>query len=75
MKHIIELTDTIPFKERHRSILPAMVEEVRKHLEDLVASGVVRTSKSPWASAVVLCRKKIVNLRMCIDYRRLFKDS
>jgi len=44
MKHIIELTNTIPFKGRHRRIQPAMVEEDRKHFEDVVAGGVVRIS-------------------------------
>lgn len=70
-KHRIELTNHVPFKERYRRIPPGMVEEVRKHVEDLLAGGVIRPSKSPWASAVVLCRRKNGKLRMCIDYRRL----
>lgn len=48
-----------------------MLEEIRKHVDDLIASGVIRPSKSPWASVVVLCRRKNVKLRMCIYYRRL----
>jgi len=44
-----------------------------------VASGVIRKSNSPWASPVVLCRKKNNKIRMCIDYRKLnsktIKDS
>ena len=51
MKHRIVLTNTIPFKKRHRRIPPSMVEEVRKLVSGLVASGIIRKSMSPWASA------------------------
>ena len=56
-KQRIDLHDEIPFKERHRRIHPNMVEEVRRHLEDLLASGIIRKSNYPWASPIVLCRK------------------
>ena len=58
MKHRIDLTNTIPFKERHRRIPHSMVEEVRKRVSDLVASRVIRK----YISALVLCRKKNGNL-------------
>lgn len=70
-KHRIELSNDIPFKQRHRRIPPSMVEEVRKHLEQLLAGGIIRKSKSPWASNIVLVRKKNGKLRMCVDYRML----
>lgn len=45
----------------------------------LLADGVVEESCSPWASPVVLVRKKGGQWRFCIDYRRLnsvtIKDS
>lgn len=71
VKHRIELVDEIPFKQKHRRIPPAMINEVRDHLEQLLKSGVIRNSKSPWSSNVVLVRKKSGKLRMCIDYRML----
>lgn len=54
---------------RHRCILPAMVNEVRRYIENRLASGVIMNSKFPWASPVVLARKKNGKLRMCIKYR------
>ena len=57
IKHRIDLTDEVPFKQPHRRIPPSMIDEVRQHLEQLLASGVIRKSKSPWCSNVVLVRK------------------
>ena len=79
IKHRIDLLDPTPFKQRHRRIPPSMIEEVRAHLEQLLSCGIIRPSKSPWASPVVLVRKKSGKLRLCIDYRmlndRTIKDS
>ncbi len=58
VQHRIDLTDDIPFKQRHRRIPPSMYEEVRDHLRHLLEGGIIRESNSPWASAVVLVRKK-----------------
>jgi len=78
-KHRIELNNPTPFKERHRRIPPGMVEEVRAHLEQLLTGGIIRKSKSPFASNIVLVRKKSGKLRMCVDYRllnnRTIKDA
>lgn len=75
IKHRIDLIDPIPFKQRHRRIAPAMIEEVRKHLQQLLAAKIIRKSKSPWSSNVVLVRKKNGKLRMCVDYRMLNNKS
>ena len=47
VKHSINLTDEIPFKQRHRRITPAMIDEVRAHLEQLAGSDIIRESHSP----------------------------
>ena len=56
---------------RSRRIPSALYEEVRQHLKQMLSSGVVRESSSPWASNVVLVRKKDNTLRFCIDFRKL----
>ena len=61
VRHMINLTDDIPFKQRHRRIPPAMIDEVRSHIEQLAASGIIRPSHSPWASNVVLVRNMMVS--------------
>ena len=79
IKHRIDLTTDVPFKQRHRRIPPNMIEEVKQHIESLLAAGIIRPSKSPYSSNVVLVRKKNGKLRLCVDYRQLnditVKDS
>ena len=71
VKHKINLTDYMPFKERHQRIPPHQYEEVRKHLQQMLDIGAIHHSQSSWASAVVLVRKKDGSLRFCIDLRKL----
>ena len=71
VKHEIKLDNYVPFKERYRQIPPHQYEEVRKHLNEMLEIGAIWKSNSPWASAVVLVRKKDGSLRFCIDLRKL----
>ena len=70
LKHNIKITDPQAFKVRYRRIPPHLYEEVKNHLQEMVEVGAIR-SFSPWASAVVLVRKKDGGLRFCIDLHRL----
>ena len=79
VKHYIKLTDPIPFKERYRRIPPQLYDEAREYLQEMLRLGAIRKSCSPWASTIVLVRKKNGKLRFCIDLRKLnsktLKDS
>ena len=52
-------------------IPPHRFEEVRKHLQEMLDIGTISKSSSPWASAIVLVRKKDGSLRFCTDLRKL----
>ena len=58
VKHHIELSDYTPIKDRYRRIPPHQYDEVRKHLQEILAVGAIRKSNSLWASPIVLVRKK-----------------
>jgi hypothetical protein len=71
VEHSIDLLDETPFKQRPRRIPPSMYQEVRNHLKQLLDADIIRKSKSPFSSNVVLVKKKNNELRMCVDYRQL----
>ena len=71
VEHHIRLTDTRPFRERSRRIAPADIDDVRRHIQELLAAGIIKESRSPYASPIVVARKKNGSVRMCIDYRTL----
>lgn len=79
VKHSIKLHDPTPFKHRARPIHPQDLEAVRKHLQELLAAGVIRESQSPYSSPIVVVRKRNNDVRLCIDFRKLnlqtIKDS
>ena len=58
VKHKIKLDNHTPFKECYRCIPPNLFEEVKNHLKEMIQVEAIRHSSSPWASAVVLVRKK-----------------
>ena len=71
LKHNIQLTDQWPFKERCRRIPPHLFEEVKQHLQEMLEVGAIKRSLSPWASEMVLVRKKDGGLSFC----RTIKDG
>jgi hypothetical protein len=69
-----------PIKQRAYSIFdPKKLEYQKQHIEELLKEGIIRKSKSPWASPVVLAKKKGGKFRFCGDFRKVngvtIKDS
>ncbi|KAJ7986493.1 hypothetical protein DPEC_G00340450 [Dallia pectoralis] len=71
VEHTIRMSDPRPFRERSRRLAPADLEDVRQHLQELLRAGIIKESRSPYASPIVIVRKKNGAVRMCIDYRLL----
>ena len=71
VKHQIRLDNYTPFKERYRRIPPHLFDEVKNHLKEMLEVYAIHKSSSPWASAIVLVRKKDGSLRFCIDLCKL----
>ena len=71
----INLVDEIPVGERYRNIPRHLYDEVKDHVNNLLANGWIRESYSPYASPMVCVRKKCGGLRLCIDFRKLNKKT
>ena len=71
VKHEMKLTGNIPVKESPRRIPPALFQEVRKHLQEMIDAGAIRPSQSPCSANAVIVRKKDGTIRVCVDFRRL----
>uniref|UniRef100_A0A3B3RBJ3 Gypsy retrotransposon integrase-like protein 1 n=1 Tax=Paramormyrops kingsleyae TaxID=1676925 RepID=A0A3B3RBJ3_9TELE len=71
IRHHIKLKDETRFKQRSRPIHPHDFEAVKRHLQTLLEAGIIRESESPFASPIVVVRKKNGDVRLCVDYRKL----
>lgn len=69
--HEIPTGDAAPIRQRYRQIAPSLYQEVRVMLQDLLEAGIIHKSTSPWASPIVLVKKKDGSTRFCVDYRKL----
>ena len=45
--------------------------ELDNEIDSMPAKGAIEPGQSPWASSIVLMRKKDGSLRFCVDYRKV----
>lgn len=67
----VDTGDAIPKKQRPYRTPFAVRGEVAQLLKKMEAAGVIEPSNSPWASPIVLVRKRDGSHRFCVDYRAL----
>ncbi|GFT53232.1 retrovirus-related Pol polyprotein from transposon 412 [Trichonephila clavipes] len=70
-QHRIDTADHPPIKQHPRLLPFAKQEEVGTLLREMQENDIIEPSSSPWASPIVLVRKKDGSTRFCVDYRKL----
>ena len=70
LEHGIE-THGPRLRQLYRRQNPAVRREEMAQVQQMLSSNVIRPSNSPWASPVVMVRKKDGSLRFCVDFRQL----
>lgn len=74
VEHHICLTDPERVQGAWR-LAPADIDDVCKHLQELRQAGIIKETRSQYASAIVIIRKKTGCIRMCIEYRTLIRRT
>ncbi|GBM66381.1 Retrovirus-related Pol polyprotein from transposon 412 [Araneus ventricosus] len=78
-QHRINTGNHPPIKQYPRSLPLAKKEEAERLVKEMVDNGIIEESSGPWASPIVLVKKKDGSTRFCVDYRKLneitIKDS
>lgn len=67
----IELKDTTPVVYRPYRLSHTERAEVRAMVDELLQNNIIRESSSPYASPIILVKKKTGDKRLCVDYRAL----
>ena len=70
LEHTIE-THGPPLRQPYRRQNPAVRREEMAQVQQMLASIFIRPSNSPWASLVVMVKKKDCSLCFCVDFRQL----
>ena len=71
--HPIVTDNTLPIKQRPYRLSPVEHDFVAKELDHMLEQEIIQPSQSPWASPIVLVKKKNGKMRFCVDYRKLNK--
>ena len=74
-EHRIDTGNATPVKQPPRRVPIALAHEEKAAIDQLKKKGVIQESNSPWASAIVLVKKKNGQVRPCVDYRILNKAT
>ena len=70
-EHVINLTSNDPVVSKPYAVPYGFRESLQNDLEEMLRDGIIRHSSSPYASPIVIVRKKCGGNRICIDYRKL----
>ena len=68
---VLNTQQEVAIKQNSRKLPFAQYKEVEKELDKQHQQGLIQDSDSPWASPIVVVRKKNGDLRVCVDYRKV----
>ena len=73
IQHQILLTDSTPIRSKPYPLPYAIRENLKTEIQEKLDLGIIRASASPYASPIVIAKKKDESNRICVDYRKLNK--
>ena len=79
VEHSIDTEQHRPIRQALRRHPRAHLDEIDRQVDELQQNDFIEPAASPWASNVVLVKKKDDSYRLCVDYRQInaitYKDS
>ena len=73
VQHQVKLTSNTPVHCKPYRLSYATRQELKKDIREMLDLGIIRESKSPYASPVMIVKKSDGSNRVCVDYRKLNK--
>ena len=73
IQHQITLTDCTPIRSKPYPLPYAIRENLKTEIQEMLELGIIPASASPYASPIVIVKKKDGSNRICVDYRKLNK--
>ncbi|GBN34941.1 hypothetical protein AVEN_245448-1 [Araneus ventricosus] len=70
-QHRINTGDHLPINQYPRRLPLTKKDEAEQLVKEMVDNGIIEESSGPWASPIVLVKKKDGSTRFCVDYRKL----
>ena len=71
VEHEIDTGHSAPIRCAPRRMSPHKMKKEEECVTDMLTSGQIEASDSPWSSPVILVTKNDGGNRICVDYRRL----
>ena len=71
VSHHIDTGNHSPIHQSLRRTPFSLCKRINEMIEEMLSQGVVKHSQSPWASPIVLVKKKDGGLQFCVNYRQL----
>jgi len=70
-EHRIETGDALPVRQSLRRQPLGLLLAIDEHVRNMLEARVIEPCNGPWASNLVVVKKKDGSLRYCVDYRQL----
>ncbi|XP_068240045.1 uncharacterized protein [Palaemon carinicauda] len=73
IEHVINLSSKGPVRCRPYPVPYALQQDMDKEIERMLKLGVIECSNSPYATPLIVVKKKDGSNRMCLDFRKINK--
>ncbi|XP_068208535.1 uncharacterized protein [Palaemon carinicauda] len=73
IEHVINLSSKGPVRCRPYPVPYALQQDIDREIERMLKLGVIECSNSPYATPLIVVKKKDGSNRMCLDFRKINK--